>query len=197
MPDATPRISAVHFASLGLWLGALGMAGVTAAVLFPTMRELDPVLPAFGAYTGAHWSLAAGHGAAKVFAVSEFVQWAAGGLALATLVVSFLARKRAGIGIGVPGAIRAGMIAVAVGLTLYQAAVLGPRMDRNMHAYWDAARAGESETALAHKAAFDADHPRASRVLTQTFSAVAIALVIGCWSAGCAACARKPDEASP
>jgi len=195
--EPTPRASALHFASLGVWLGALGMAGVTAAVLFPTMRELDPTLPAFASYTEPQWAIAAGHAAARVFAISEVVQWVTGGLALGSLIFALWRRARAGFRVGPAGGIRVALVVVAVTLTCYQALVLGPRMDRNMHAYWNAARAGEVAAALEHKRAFDADHPRASRAMSQTFAAIALALALGCWSAGCVSCAAKLRKETP
>lgn len=173
------------------------MAGATAAILFPTMRELDPVLPAFAAYPDPHWLIAAGEPAAKVFAFSAVVQWVAAGVAIASLGFVMLARVRAGIGLTIGAWGRVAMVLCAAGLVLYQAAVLAPRMDRNMHAYWDAARAGQLESAAEFKRAFDADHPRASRNMSQTFAAVGIAIFITCFSAGCGACATRPEEVAP
>lgn len=190
MPSSSPRAFAIHLAALGVWTGALFMTGASAAILFPTMRDLDPALPAYAGYPGAHWSIAAGHAAARIFRVSNFVQWGAGAASLLSLVM--IARQRRSFG-GRPhlvSVVRAALVAAAVGMTLYHALVVSPRMDNHMRAHWAAAERAEVETARAHKEAFDADHPAASRLLSQTLGAVGIALALTCWTAGCDACAR-------
>jgi hypothetical protein len=44
----------------------------------------------------------------------------------------------------------------------YSLAILRPEMQRELHAFWDAARAGNVDEADVHRAAFDEMHPRAS-----------------------------------
>ncbi|MGQ0628913.1 MAG: hypothetical protein ACT4PL_12535 [Phycisphaerales bacterium] len=66
---------ALHTFALGLWFGSLIMSGVAAAVLFPTLKRLDPTLGAYPKYTGSHWLLAAGHVAEIVFYISDIISF--------------------------------------------------------------------------------------------------------------------------
>ena len=52
----------------------LVMSGTMAAVIFPTMKQLQPVLPEFVKVPQDHWSLAAGLVMRKVFFISDAVQ---------------------------------------------------------------------------------------------------------------------------
>src|SRR5689334_8572235 len=53
-------VESVHIAVLGVWAGALVLAGAAAAIVFPVMKSLDPKLPGFSKYDGPHWMLAGG-----------------------------------------------------------------------------------------------------------------------------------------
>lgn len=192
MSPLSARLNAFHLAALGVWCGALLMTGVAAAVLFPTMRDLDPALPGYAAYPSPHAPIAAGHAAARVFAISDFVQWTAAVFAVGSLFWLLFAERRAGERARPVALIGAALVLTASGLTVYQATVLSPRMDRHMRAYWAAAEAGRIDEATRNKAAFDDDHPRASRAMQQSLAGVSIALVLGCWSAGCGVCRVKP-----
>ena len=63
----TRSLNTLLVVSSGVVFGVLAMTAVVAAVVFPKMRELDPTLPGYPAYDGAHWSLAAGIVAERVF----------------------------------------------------------------------------------------------------------------------------------
>ena len=58
MPRCAAAAEGLHLAALGAWLGAIVVSGAAAAIIFPTMRSLDPRMPEFGSYQGPHWMIA-------------------------------------------------------------------------------------------------------------------------------------------
>lgn len=168
-----------HLVALALWLGVVVMSGVVAAVVFPLMKELDPTLAAYPLYTGEHAPLAAGRIAARVFLISDMAQYSAGAVVLVTTIglIGWLGWNPRHL----PTAVRALAVGAALLLVSYRVMVLAPRMDTTLRAYWDAAAAGRTEAAEASRAAFSADHPTASRVVSATAVAVLVALVAGAW----------------
>lgn len=169
---------------MGVWVGTLGMAGASAAIIFPTMRSLDPTLGAYPLYTEPHWRLTAGQIAAKLFFVSDLVQLVCAPLAGFALVLMVLRKY-------VPWpsrmiAARLIVLTLLMAVLSYRFFVLAPRMDRELALYRSAAVAGEMEPAAQHLGAFNADHPTASRIMTTTFGLAFFGLVIGAWSASTA-----------
>ncbi|MBI1190324.1 MAG: DUF4149 domain-containing protein [Tepidisphaera sp.] len=154
-------LDALCLFALALWLGAVGMTGVTAAVAFPTMKALAPTLPDFAQYHEPHWQIAAGAVARKVFDISAYVQSACALIALAAGGV----RVMWPAGGGRPVA-RVVWTLLAAACLAWWLAVLTPRMNHNLDSFWAAARAGDTTLALSAKAAFDADHPVASRAIS-------------------------------
>lgn len=180
----------IHLTVLGLWLGTLVMTGAAAAVIFPTVREFDPRLPKFAAYTGDHWSLLAGKVAATLFFICDSVQFAGVLVAGVTLGVAIL-------WFGLPmtrlsTALRGGLLIILIAVLSFQFFVLAPRMNRNLFAYWQAAETGENEAASTLKAAFDADHPLARNLLAVDTILVLALLTAGVWSATSGARALEP-----
>lgn len=169
-----------HLALLGLWLGALVMTGATAAVVFTEMKSLTPALPAYAAYTGEHWALAGGRVMQRVFFFADAAQFICGLGAALTLLLSVatfgLSVRR------VSTLVRGALVFIAVALAAYAIIGLGPRMNSNLRAYWSAAERGDMEDAARPRAAFDADHPVASAVMSATAAAVLLALIAGAWS---------------
>ncbi|MFG0307508.1 MAG: hypothetical protein ACF8Q5_15000 [Phycisphaerales bacterium JB040] len=199
-PTATPatitRLSeTLHLFSLALWLGAVVMSGVVAAVVFPLVRELDPTLGAYPEFTGDHANLAAGRIAARVFLIADGAQFAGAFLALVTVTALILrgaiSNRRLAHGVRV--------VALAVALTSvsYQLLLLAPRMDRNLSAYWAAAEAGDNQAAETARLAFAEDHPTASRTLSITALAVATSLGFGLWSCQAPRVARREGAGGP
>lgn len=180
----------VHLTALGVWAGALFGAGVAAAVAFPTMKGLDPTLGAYPNYTGEHWMLAAGRVAARVFLITDLTQFVCAFLAVVGFVVATVAGDKARSWLKF---FRAGALGVAFLLVSYHLLIQGPRMDRDLRAYWDAAAAGDNATAKAHQDAFAAQHGGASRVMTATFGATLVTLGLGAW--GLAGAGTRKDDA--
>lgn len=162
---------AVLALTLGVWFAAIVGAGAMAALAFPTLRELDPSVPAYQLYEGPHWSLAAGVLAERGFRLSDRVQVVCAVLAL--LLAWCLPRD----GSRTAGRLAVACLALATGGLVYQLGLLRPRMDEHVVAYRVEAREGRAEDAARHKAAFDALHPSASRALSFTALAVAGAIV--------------------
>lgn len=171
----------LHVFALGVWLGGLLLTGVAAAILFPTMKALEPKLPAFAAYKGDHWMIAAGRAADRVFTINDMVQLTCAMLAVLSLALGAAWGLRP---TGVRGGLRIVALTVALAALGYQLFGLAPRMSTNLRAYWTAAQAGDHATAETKKAAFNADHPTAQTVMSVTTAAVAGALLLGAWPGG-------------
>jgi hypothetical protein len=184
-------IRGLRIGALGVWAGALLMTGATAAIAFPTMRELGPTLPTFGAYPEDHWSIAAGHIMQRVFGISDWTQ-----IACALVVAVSLIAEAASVGwrrLGIAWQVRGAVMLGAVGCSLYSVLVMSPPMNVTLDAYWEAAKAGNVEVAHANKAEFDSDHVLARRLMTATFALVVAALVTTAVGGGTARGAR-PEE---
>lgn len=178
---ATPLLC-LHVVSLCLWGAAVLGSGLAAAIAFPTMKALDPHLPAYSAYEGDHWMLAAGKIANRVFEITDAVQMAMAALAVFTavgLLVARVCRVRS-----IAGAMWLACVAAAVGVLAYTLLTLRPAMAVDLHAYWDAALAGDTPTAESAREAFSAEHPTASNLMAATSACVLGALVLVVPAAG-------------
>lgn len=185
-------LETVHLTFVGLWMGSLAMTGAAAAITFPTVRDLDPSLPAYAAFTGPHWKLAAGHIASRIFLVADAVALGClivSGLTLGLIVASKEPWRR-------PWATAVRLIAffAALSLLTYSFFFLGPRMNTNMRQYWDAALAGQNDSALRYQAAFDKDHPTASNVMVASFCCVTLLMIAGAFAAAGQAPAPSSSE---
>jgi hypothetical protein len=179
MTPSLSRLNLLHIATMGLWAGMLAMSGVSAALIFPMMKRLDPALPEFAAYTGDHWMIAAGMIAARQFSL---LAWAESVLALIAVgsLMGLVASTRGGLSHGL--VLRCVAVGGATAVLLYQSFVLQTRMDGHMLAHWNAARAGDNEAALTHKDAFTADHPLASGLMQARLGLLLAGLAAGVWS---------------
>ncbi len=188
-PGATAVCESVHVLALAVWLGALMTGGISAALLFPAMRELDPRLPGFEGFGGEHWKLGAGRVQAGVFLFTDLVQLGAAGVAFLTIGLRLIgagverAARRAATVVRTVG-VGAAVVMLTVNLML-----LTPRMTPHLKAYWTLAAEGRTEEALAEAEEFASLHPAASRVLGGTAVAVIVALGAAAWSL-----ARRPAE---
>ena len=165
----------VHVVALALWLGGVVMAGLAAAIIFPTMRSLEPRLATYPEYTGDHWMLAAGKVAARIFHATDIAQGVCAVLAALSaaavgLTGAISSRRPAGLA-------WLGGLGASVGVLAASLLWLRPRMDANLHAYWDAALAGNNPVAEAARQAFSADHPLASNLMAATAVCVLATLI--------------------
>ena len=193
MPMWRKLADAIHTAALGVWLGVVLMTGAAAAVIFPTVKALDPTLPGFGLYTGDHWMIAAGRVADRTFAISDAAQFVCATLAGVGLVL--------GRPLGHPAwrtartAVRITFLSAAITALSYHLFVLAPRMNTNLRGYWAAAAAGDNATAQTLRDAFSADHPTASATLGAIAALVAICLALAAWPQPQAIATPRPASA--
>lgn len=181
MPVRRAPLETMHLVTMGLWAGTLGMAGASAAIIFPMMRELDPTLTPYALYTEPHWRLAAGHVAASLFFVADIIQLFCAALACLSLVLMVLFKCAAWPDRAM--AARFIVITLLLALLSYRFFILAPRMDQSLAEYRAAARLGDIATATTHANAFNDDHPAASNVMSATFVLVLTGLILGAWHA--------------
>jgi len=171
-----PVLRTIHIAALGIGLGTLVMTGIAAAITFPTMKRLEPVLPDFAAYRGEHHRIAAGQIMDRIFHAADMLQIACIALGALTLAlgVALAPRDTRSSWSRWLGLARALLMVAIVGLLAFKQFTLDARMDRELRAFWSAAAAGQQAEADAHRAMFDRDHPIASGLL----SAMAVLLFL-------------------
>jgi hypothetical protein len=180
MPPIARVAETLHLSVVGLWLGALLMTAAVAAVIFPTMRELDPTFGLFRAYGGPQADLGAGYIQARVFFVADVVQFVGAFAGGVTLAVSIAARRNLRSRLTMA---RSVLFGAAVLVFAFEFFVLSPRMNRNATAYWRAAEAGDVVAAEKSRQMFSADHPTATRTFGATAVLVLGSLVAAGWSA--------------
>lgn len=185
----TPRAIAatVHLLALAIWSGVLLTTGAAAAILFPTMKQLDPAIPAYAQYTGEHWVLAAGHAAEKLFLLADIVQFLCALLAIITFIAlavsSFSNSKPARTNTsGLSLLARGTLLSIALACLAGNLIIVAPKMNKALHAYRAAAQQGLTDDALAYRAAFNDLHPVASNLLIITTIATLTALTLGIWN---------------
>lgn len=168
----------VYWISLTTWVSVIVAAGVAATATFTTLPDPDLGLrlDRFAAFDQAqHGRIAAGMVMEPVFTFVDLVQIAAALGVVVMLLIQFILfrvspRSLANI-------VRILCIALAIGLFTWRAFTLTPNMNSNLRAYWRAAEAGEMDTAMQHRAAFDAQHGKASA--TFRWSLVALIVAVG------------------
>jgi hypothetical protein len=169
----------IHLTALGLWLGTLVMAGITAAIVFPTARALDLRLPGYEDYTGDHWRLGAGRIQAQVFTAADFIQLFSCLAAIGTLAYALRSRSAPG---KVTSLVRSGALILLLLLLIGQLFFMHPPMDSALIAYWHAAAAGDNAAAAEHLSKFERFHGPATALMAANTALVLIALVVGAWA---------------
>jgi len=177
VPPRVPAAALTVFS--GIAFGVLAMVGVVAAVVFPTMKGLDPTLPGYAGYSGPHWSLAAGVVAERVFTIG----FAGAGVALACCVAAVVllsvSRGAGRLPVG-----RLALLVIAAGVFLAHVGWLQPRMTEAAREYRAAAARGDEEGAEVAKSQFDAMHPNASRLIMGAALLSLALFIASAWSAG-------------
>ncbi|MGP1347051.1 MAG: hypothetical protein ACTS3F_10350 [Phycisphaerales bacterium] len=190
-PGPTPwparAAEAAHIAALGVWLGALVLTGIAAAITFPTLRILDPHLPNYAEYPEDHWAIAGGAIMNRVFIASDWIALACAIIAAAggaAALAPRLTRQPLRHTLFRPLAIlRAAATIAALLITLASFALLRPTMNEDLRLFHHAARSGDIAAADAARARFDEAHPRASMILSAQAGLVLIALTLGAYDA--------------
>jgi hypothetical protein len=154
--------------ALGAWAMTLLMSGGMAAVIFPTMKQLAPVLPEFVKTPQDHWSLAAGLVMRKIFFASDAVQ-----LVLATIsVVAMMVVLK---GSEVARRLRLLMVislTIACLTMLASAFWISPTMRREMDRAILASREGNAILMQEARSKFNSMHPQVTVLLEATLFAV-------------------------
>lgn len=171
---------AAHIAALGVWIGVIGATGLFAAAMFHELRALNPTIPAYALYTGAHWRIGGGQVANRVFDLGDTVQIGAMVIAAACFIGACAANRRSLSRI--PVALHAAGVFAASALLATQLAWLRPEMDRRLSAYWNAASAGENERAVELRGLFDDLHPIGTNLMIATGVAALASVVFAAWS---------------
>jgi hypothetical protein len=155
---------AVYWLSLAVWLAALMAAGLSAVHTFGKLPRTPLVLEPFAAYpVEEHGTIAAGLVMADVFVTVDFIQFVAVPLAVLMLALQLTVFR---LPAGRPSNIvRAACLVLAAALFAWYAAAVAPPLNGNLRAYWDAARAGDLETATGHRDLVGAYHSTARLVL--------------------------------
>jgi hypothetical protein len=173
-------VEAVHLWSLGLWLGGLLVAGFAAGRIFRTMRELDPQLPGYGGFEGAHWSITAGRAVLPLFFAVDVAQFVCMLLAGATFAAAtgFLGLSLRRLSTFVRAFLLLGLIA----LLSYRLFVIQGPMMQSLVDYWKAAAGGNTALALQHKEVFDRAHGLDRQLMMATMLMVLAAAGAAAWS---------------
>ncbi|MHC4079846.1 MAG: hypothetical protein ACYS15_00625 [Planctomycetota bacterium] len=177
-----------YWLSLAVWLAALMAAGLSAVHTFGKLPATPLVLEPFAAYpVEEHGTIAAGLVMADVFVTVDFIQFVAIPLALlmCALQLTFF-RLPAGRPSNV---VRLACLVLAAGLFAWYAVAVAPPLNGNLRAYWDAARAGDLETAALHRDLVGAYHSTARLILQLNLT-----LVVGAVAASAVALAPSPSR---
>lgn len=167
----------IHIVGLGVWIGAILLAATSAAILFPTVKTLEPTLRTFSEYSGEHWRITAGIPAQKIFFAADIVQLvcAAGACAGAIVLVVTRAidpwnpRATNGMVRSLPMTI----VMVLFGIHLF---FVSPTMSSNWAQFLAYAKAGEMELALPFHEKFTSTHPISTKILGGLLIALVVTL---------------------
>ena len=169
----------LHVLALSIWLGAVAMSGVVAAIVFPLMRELDPTLGAYPDYDGDHALLGAGRIASTVFFTVDSIQFACGFVALATLAVLVVL----GYSLNTLGRVfRLIVLCMTLALLSYHLFFFMPGLQETLAGYWHFAGEGDTVQADAFKDRFLESHDAASRIIGALAVMVAVNIAISVWT---------------
>lgn len=168
---------AVQLAAMGVWCGSVAMSGVSAALIFPRMKDMAPTLSGFADYGGDHAMLAGGRIASPIFFAVDAVQFVCGFVVLATLIGMLLC----GYALRTPlRVVRSVLTLATLGVLSYHLTIMMPEMSEHLRTYWELAAQGDTAGADVAKDAFMRMHPVASRTIgTLTVMTLLCALIAG------------------
>lgn len=177
-------VNSLYWILLSLWLGALVFGAVTAAIIFPTLRDLGVSLTSFSGPTDDHFMLAAGTVMDRVFFIVDGVQLVSSvGVAIILGLHLTVFQMRLSRPAHMIRALSICLLLLGVSYHLF---VLAPRMNLNLQTVWSLREMGEDATE--YRTAFAADHPNAVRLLT--FNTVLLVVTITASACGL----TTPDE---
>ncbi len=183
---------AIHLTSLGLWAGAIAISGAAAAVVFPTLRDMNVSVPGLSPMVEKdHFRFAAGAVAQRVFLITDILSFACA-LAAATSLLAMV------VWLQVPVArssmyIRALALGVALASLAAMLFVVTPQINTAAQLHLAAAKSGDLAAAALHRQAVDDLHPIASYLMGAEFFGALIAAFVGAWSVVASPAADKPS----
>ncbi|MBO6513086.1 MAG: hypothetical protein JJ974_03880 [Phycisphaerales bacterium] len=183
----------VHVLSLSVWLGAVGLSGVVAGLIFPMMGKLQPTLGAYSAYEGDHALLTGGLVAGEVFLYVDTAQFICASIALGAFITMIVAGYQIST---LTRALRCALLLLTMGLLSYHLFLLMPGMTDDLESYWELARIGETEQADRFKNAFMADHEKAANSLKGLMVGVFVSLVLSVWTGVGSGMGNAPADSS-
>lgn len=146
--------------ALSVLAGATLAVGAAAAIAFPTMKALDPVLAAYVAWPDPHWPIAAGAIANRLFRILDWVALGIVVVALVSMIPRSARPTRSLIGV-----VAAVSMLLLAGVVATNWVWIRPTMHHHLEAYWTAARAGDIAAGNAGREAFAGFHPIATGLL--------------------------------
>ncbi len=162
-------------------VGVIAMTAAAAAVLFPTIKQLDPTLASFAEYPTDHWRIVAGQPANMLFQICDALSL--GLLAVAALTLALRISVRPRFQPSASGVVRIIALIALLAATAYGAFVLDARMNKTARAFWAAAEQGQVDEADRLRDAFAADHPKSTVAMTVRLSFALVAMGAGLWNA--------------
>ena len=156
-------INAAYWLGLTIWVAALASGGVAAIGVFTTLPamglRISEFEPHLGDDTREHGRLAGGKVMEPIFTATDYVQCATATITCIALALILMMNRRAAK--RPANLVRTTCIGIAAALLVYHMIDLAPGMNRELRAYWSAARQVDHDAAKEHKASFDANHPTA------------------------------------
>ncbi|MGJ8635368.1 MAG: hypothetical protein ACSHX5_00790 [Phycisphaerales bacterium] len=179
-PSTAMRVfELVHVLALSVWMGAIALSGVVAAVIFPMMGKLKPTLGSYPGYEGDHSTLTAGIVAGNIFLGVDTAQFVCASLALG----SFIAMIIKGYAISsLTRVLRSVLLLMTMGVLSYHLFLLMPGMTDDLSNYWEAAKLGDTEVADFFKDSFMSNHEKAANSLKGLLVGVFACLVLAVWT---------------
>lgn len=151
--------------ALTLWLGVLATAAFTAAIMFPSIRDMHAQVPGLVLPEDEHWKYIAGKVQFKVFAMSDWVQLVSAAFVAVLMLFQSLRERGQMIGRFLWRS-RLTITMISVLLLGYYLFAFMPETRNNLSTMWAALDKGDLEAAKVAQAAFDKGHPISSKILS-------------------------------
>lgn len=166
-------IQIIYWLALSTWFGGVLFVAVAAPIIFRTVGESNPVLPAVLSVNleGQHGTLLAGSIVGNLLHMLVRVELVCAGALLLPLVAHWFLTDLSGTNIILP-LMRTALYLAAVGLVLYDWRVIWPQVWRYRQEYID--HADEPDIANPAKDQFDRYHGESVRILS-----IVLALLLG------------------
>lgn len=165
----------IYISTLAFWLASIVFSALFAAILFPTMKQLDPHIAGLPEGVQEHWRLAAGKIAGPIF---ELV----GGLQRVFVAITFLALCLLwSCVLEIPPAARKlrsiAWIPLAATALATDFLVIRP-MASHLAQFWTSVQANDLATAQHHRSVFDNLHHYSTTMLGATAALLVLTIAI-------------------